>query len=146
MFYQYGQVRSTLVQAFTPATTYRTNIIFTAGDNPVEIRSLAYWGGDLNEFYAIAIAPPQWVDGTVLSDGSNPFKDSNGIIPLTAGVKGGIFNNAKKGTAFVPTTLDQSIISPIIVPPNYNLVLYPITGTMSTAVQTAVLGYDLVTP
>lgn len=146
MYYCYGQIRSRLATPFTPAATYRTNIIFTAGENPVEIRAIAYWGGDANEFYTIALAPPGWVNGTLTSEGNNPEKWANGIIPITGGVKGGLFTNVKKGNAFIPVTLTDSIISPIIVPPNYNLVLYPTTNTMSVALQTAVLGQDLVKP
>ncbi|AXQ66299.1 MAG: hypothetical protein [Virus sp.] len=146
MYYCYGLIRSVLTSCPANTALYRGITCFTAGENPVEIRMGAFWGGDLNEFYTLALAPPAWVSGTSTVEGTNPESDANGIIPITGGIKGGLFTNAKKGNIFIPVTIDDSIISPVIVPPFYNLVVYPTTGTMNTSLQLTILGMDLMKP
>ena len=42
--------------------------------------------------------------------------------------------------------MDQSIIFPIIVPPNYNLIVYPVTSTSSAVANFNLLGQDLIKP
>ncbi|AXH78796.1 MAG: hypothetical protein [Circular genetic element sp.] len=146
MYYCYGQLRSKMATLPTNTSLYRGIIVFTASENPVFINAGAYWGGDLNEFYTLALAPPTWVSGTPTSEGTNPDSDGNGIVPITGGLKGGLFTNAKKGTIFIPVTIDDNIVNDIIVPPYYHLVVYPTTGTMTTPIQTTILGFDLVKP
>jgi len=146
MYYCYGNIRSTLTTLPANTAQYKGIIVYTAGEYPVEIRQGAYWGGDTNEFYTLALAPPSWVNGTATSEGTNPESDANGVIPITGGLKGGLFNNAKKGNINIPVDIDNSIISPIIVPPFYNLIVYPTTAIMATSIQTVLLGMDLLTP
>jgi len=141
MYYCYGNIRSRLTSTSINTGLWVATTVFTAGDNPVEIRAGSYWGGDANEFWALALAPPNFVNGSIATDG-----DTNGIIPITQAIKGGIFTNVKKGTIFVPTSMDQSIIFPIIVPSNYNLIVYPVTSTSSAAASFNLLGQDLIKP
>ena len=47
---------------------------------------------------------------------------------------------------FIPVTIEDSIIDPIIVPPYWNLVIYPTTGVINSKLSTAVLGMELIKP
>tara|TARA_R110000824_G_scaffold366775_1_gene555887 strand:- start:286 stop:711 length:426 start_codon:yes stop_codon:yes gene_type:complete len=141
LYYCYGQIRSSLTTTPINNGLWVASTLLTAGDNPIEVRMGSYWGGDANEFWALALAPPGFVNGSIASDG-----DTNGIIPITQAIKGGIFTNVKKGTVFVPTSMDQSIIFPIIIPPYYNLIIYPVTSTSSAAANFQLFGQELVKP
>jgi len=146
MYYCYDTPRATLTTCPANTALWQGITIYTAGENPVAINQGAYWGGDLNEFYTIAMAPPDWISGTSTTEGTNPESDANGVIPITGGLKGGLFTNAKKGNIFVPVQISDSIINPIILPANWNLILYPTTAVMNTSVQLMILGMDLVKP
>jgi hypothetical protein len=141
LYYCYGQIRSSLTTTPINNGLWVASTLLTAGDNPIEVRMGSYWGGDANEFWALALAPPGFVNGSIASDG-----DTNGIIPITQGIKGGLFTNVKKGTVFIPTSLDQSIMFPIIIPPYYNLIIYPVTSTSSAAASFQLFGQELVKP
>jgi len=141
LYYCYGQIRSSLTTTPINNGLWVASTVLTAGENPIEVRMGSYWGGDANEFWALALAPPSFVDGSIATDG-----DTNGIIPITQAIKGGIFTNVKKGTIFVPTSMDQSIIFPIIIPPYYNLIIYPVTSTSSAAANFQLFGQELVKP
>lgn len=146
MYYCYGQIRSNTASSTPLQSIYNTYVAFTAGDKPVEIRSGAFWGGDVNEFYTLALAPPSWTTGTATNEGTDAQRGANGIIPITGGIKGGLFTAFKKGNIFIPVTVNDSIISPIIVPPYYNLVIYPTTGVINTQINTAIFGLELENP
>jgi len=76
MHYCYGAVR--LAKGGIPLAGSDNNKawpVFQAAENPVEIISGQYRGGDASEAYAIAIAPPDFVaNGTTTIDG-----DSQGV-------------------------------------------------------------------
>ena len=146
MYYCYGQVRSQTAESTTNQAIYNTFVAYTAGDKPVEIRSAAYWGGDANEFYTLALAPPSWSTGDAVNEGTDAQRGANGIIPITGGMKGGLFAAFKKGNIFIPVQLSDSIISPIIVPPYYNLVIYPTTGVINSKLYCAIFGLELEKP
>lgn len=146
MYYCYGDVRSQTAFSKTNLSIYNTFVCFTAGENPCEIRSAAYWGGDVNEFYTLALVPPSWSSGDAVNEGTDTQRSANGVIPITGGIKGGLFYAYKKGNMFIPVTIDDSIINPIIVPPYYNLVIYPTTGVINTPIHTAIFGMELVKP
>lgn len=146
MYYCYGQIRSQTAESSTNLAIYNTFVCFTAGDKPCEIRAAAYWGGDVNEFYTLALAPPSWSSGDAVNEGTDAERGANGIVPITGGIKGGIFYAYKKGNMFIPVSIADSIINPIIVPPYWNLVIYGTTGVINTKLHTSVFGLELEKP
>ncbi len=146
MYYCYGDIRSQTAESSTNLAIYNTFVCFTAGSEPCEVKAAAYWGGDTNEFYTLALAPPSWSSGDAVNEGTDTERGGNGIFPITGGLKGGLFYAYKKGNMFIPVTIEDSIIDPIIVPPYWNLVIYPTTGVINSKIYTAVFGMELVKP
>jgi len=129
MHYCYGAVR--LAKGGIPLAGSDNNKawpVFQAAENPVEIISGQYRGGDASEAYAIAIAPPDFV--ALL----------NGIL------QGGTYSPELPGNVYlnVPTKAYQGVHW--IIPPYHQVIVWPYSGASANFFTVVLLGMDLVKP
>ena len=143
MHYCYGAVR--LAKGGIPLAGSDNNKawpVFQAAENPVEIISGQYRGGDASEAYAIAIAPPDFVaNGTTTMDG-----DSQGVQLLNGILQGGTYSPELPGNVYlnVPTKAYQGVHW--IIPPYHQVIVWPYSGASANFFTVVLLGMDLVKP
>jgi len=143
MNYTYGEVR--LSKGGIPAAGSDNNKawpVFQAAENPVEIISGQYRGGDASEYYALAIAPPDFVaNGTVTIDG-----DGQGVQLLNGVLLGGVHSPELPGDVYFIGGAKESIGKNWILPPYHQIIVWPYAAASANFFTVVLLGMDLVRP
>jgi len=143
MYYCYGEVRLSI--GGIPAAGSDNNKawpVFQAGENPVEIISGQYRGGDANEYYALAIAPPDFVaNGTTTIDG-----DSQGVQLLHGVLLGGVHSPETPGNVYLNTPSKSYQGVHWIIPPYHQVIVWPYTAASANFFTVILQGMDLVKP
>jgi len=143
MYYCYGQVR--LAKGGVPTTGSDNNKawpVFQAGENPVEIISGQYRGGDASEYYAMAIVPPDFLaNGTVTIDG-----DAQGVQLLNSVLLGGVNSATIPGNVYEQPAAKYGIGAHWIIPPYHQVIVWPYTAASANFFTVLLLGMDLVKP
>jgi len=142
MYYCYGEVRLSI--GGIPAAGSDSDKawpVFQAGENPVEIISGQYRGGDASEFYALAIAPPDFVaNGTTTIAG-----DGQGVQLLTGTLAGGAHSPEAPGNVYHNEAAKAYQGVHWIIPPYHQVICWPYLA--SANFFTVILqGMDLVKP
>jgi len=143
MYYCYGQVR--LGKGGIPTTGSDNNKawpVFQAGENPVEIISGQYRGGDASEYYGLAMAPPDFVaNGTVTIDG-----DGQGVQILNGTLLGGTHSPEVPGNVYIQAVKEHIGRGPWIIPPFHQVIVWPYTAASANFFTVILQGMDLVKP
>jgi len=143
MYYCYGQVR--LGKGGIPDGGSDNNKawpVFQAGENPVEIISGQYRGGDASEFYAMAIVPPDFLaNGTVTIDG-----DGQGVQLLNSVLLGGINSATIPGNVYENPAAKSWVGAHWIIPPFHQVIVWPYIAASANFFTVLLLGMDLVKP
>jgi len=141
--YCYGKVR--LSKGGIPAAGSDNNkawSVFHAGENPVEIISGQYRGGDASEAYALAMAPPDFLaNGTTTIDG-----DGQGVQLLNGVLEGGTFSPEVPGDVYLNGPAKAYIGAHWIIPPYHQVIVWPLTAASANFFTVVLQGLDLVKP
>jgi len=143
MYYCYGAVR--LAKGGIPAGGSDNNKawpVFQAGENPVEIISGQYRGGDASEYYAMAIVPPDFLaNGTTTIAG-----DGQGVQLLNGVLLGGVHSVETPGNVYLNTPSKAYIGAHFIIPPYHQVIVWPYSAASANFFTVLLLGMDLVKP
>ena len=142
MHYCYGAVR--LAKGGIPLAGSDNNKawpVFQAAENPVEIISGQYRGGDASEAYAIAIAPPDFVaNGTTTIAG-----DGQGVQLLAGALAGGSHSPEAPGNVYLDEPTKAFVGAHWIIPPFHQVICWPYDAS-ANFFTVLLLGMDLVKP
>jgi hypothetical protein len=138
--YCYGQARLSKGRVVAGTDQNILSIIFTAGENPVEILSGRYQNGDASESYALAIVPPNTV-----SDGDT-IDANTGYTVFNKALIGGTYTALVPGDIYEGVEARVFIGRNIVIPPWYSLIAWPITANTTNGLEIWVQGIDLVKP
>ena len=141
MYYCYGELRSQ--KGGIPVGGSDQGVshhVFTAGENPVKIVAGTYRSGDANETYCLAIVPPGFVPGTVIAGGNQ------GVMVLNGQLIGGLFTAVFPGNVFQDITTKSQAGKDWIIPPYWQVIVWPNTAVSAADLRVYLLGMDLVKP
>lgn len=141
MYYCYGEIRT--IKGGIPAGGADAGIthhVLTAGDNPLHIVAGTYRGGDSNEEYCLAMVPPDFVPGTLIAGGNQ------GVIVLNGQLLGAIGTILKPQNVFQDITTKSQTGKDWIIPPYWQVIVWPTISNSAADLKVYLLGMDLVKP
>lgn len=113
--------------------------VFTAGDKPVRIEFVQYYGGDAGEFAQLVLIPPN-----VMATGLSPSDTAGTIAICSMGYLQGAFaiQNGAATMACDNGGRGQSTVQPFVIPPFSSIAI--MQNTANTAAWSCTIGgYEL---
>jgi len=141
MYYCYGELRSQKGGIPVGGSDQSiSHLVFAAGENPVKIIAGSYRSGDANEEYNLALVPPDFVVGTVIAGGNQ------GTYVLNGQLLGGLYTATKLGNVFQDITTKSQAGKDWIIPPYWQVIVWPASAASAADFRVYLLGMDLVKP